>query len=234
MKVFRFDPEKDREPYYRTMRWRRNLRTGSSIVSTASDGSRTPPSPSACPAATASAVPTDEDQRDMRPPLPETRQEYRSRGPHRAPSGFPGDQGSGGRPGPFLRKIPLHQTLSDHPNAAAGRRTQAIPEDEALLEDAVRCILCACCTASCPVNQDAETADYVGPAALVRAFRYLFDSRDEGAQERIALLDARQGAWGCRTLWKCTEVCPREIPVTKQIGRIKARIFEARKQDKEK
>jgi succinate dehydrogenase / fumarate reductase, iron-sulfur subunit len=114
------------------------------------------------------------------------------------------------------------------------RERRQLPEAEALLEDAVRCILCGCCTASCPVNQTAETADYTGPAALVRAFRYLFDSRDEGAQERIARLDTRQGAWGCKTLWKCTEVCPRQIPVTKQIGRIKARIFEARKQDKEK
>jgi succinate dehydrogenase / fumarate reductase iron-sulfur subunit len=109
-------------------------------------------------------------------------------------------------------------------------RTQS-PEAQAVLADAVRCILCGCCTASCPVNQAEETADYTGPAALVRAFRYLFDSRDEGAQERIALLDTRQGAWGCRTLWKCTEVCPRQIPVTKQIGRIKARIFDARKKE---
>ena len=54
------------------------------------------------------------------------------------------------------------------------------PEEVRLLESAVRCILCACCTSSCPVNQNPETADYVGPAALVRAFRYLFDSRDEG------------------------------------------------------
>jgi succinate dehydrogenase / fumarate reductase, iron-sulfur subunit len=111
------------------------------------------------------------------------------------------------------------------------------PEDERLqspleikrLDDAVRCILCACCTASCPVNQDKETANYVGPAALVRAFRYLFDSRDEAAKDRIADLDRKSGAWGCKTLWKCTEVCPKEIPVTKQIGQIKKRIFDEKK-----
>ena len=57
------------------------------------------------------------------------------------------------------------------------------PEAQAVLADAVRCILCGCCTAACPVNQAEETADYTGPAALVRAFRYLFDSRDEGGQE---------------------------------------------------
>jgi succinate dehydrogenase / fumarate reductase iron-sulfur subunit len=61
---------------------------------------------------------------------------------------------------------------------------------------------------------------------LVRAFRYLFDSRDEASEERIALLDRKEGAWGCQTLWKCTEVCPKEIPVTKQIGQIKKQIYE--------
>ena len=106
------------------------------------------------------------------------------------------------------------------------------PEEHKNFEEAIRCILCACCTASCPVNQNKETEGYVGPAALVRAFRYLFDSRDEASEERIALLDHKDGAWGCQTLWKCTEVCPKEIPVTKQIGQIKKRIFEA-KQKKE-
>ena len=104
------------------------------------------------------------------------------------------------------------------------------PEEHQQFEEAIRCILCACCTASCPVNQNDETKDYVGPAALVRAFRYLFDSRDEGTEERMDLLDQPKMAWGCQTLWKCTEVCPKEIPVTKQIGQIKKRIYERRKQ----
>jgi succinate dehydrogenase / fumarate reductase iron-sulfur subunit len=106
------------------------------------------------------------------------------------------------------------------------------PEEQARLEESVRCILCACCTSSCPVNQKKETEKYVGPAALVRAFRYLFDSRDEGSGERIAFLDRPEGAWGCQTLWKCTEVCPKKIPVTKQIGQIKRRIHEAKRPTK--
>ena len=101
-------------------------------------------------------------------------------------------------------------------------------DQQRLFEEAIRCILCACCTASCPVNQKKETEAYVGPAALVRAFRYLFDSRDEASDERIALLDHKDSAWGCQTKWKCTEVCPKEIPVTKQIGQIKKRIYDAK------
>jgi len=102
------------------------------------------------------------------------------------------------------------------------------PDHQHLFEEAIRCILCGCCTASCPVNQNKETEAYVGPAALVRAFRYLFDSRDEASEERIALLDHKNGAWGCQTLWKCTEVCPKEIPVTKEIGQIKKRIYDTK------
>jgi len=116
--------------------------------------------------------------------------------------------------------------ITKSPPAEAERRQS--PEEHHRFEDALRCILCACCTASCPVNQNKETEAYVGPAALVRAFRYLFDSRDEGTEERTALLDQKDGAWGCQTLWKCTEVCPKEIPVTKQIGQIKRRIYESK------
>ncbi len=106
------------------------------------------------------------------------------------------------------------------------------PEEHKMLDDAIRCILCACCTASCPVNQAKETEAYVGPAALVRAFRYLFDSRDEGTLERIALLDNKDGAWGCQTKWWCTRVCPKEIPVTKEIFEIKKRILESKRPKK--
>jgi len=127
---------------------------------------------------------------------------------------------------PFLEKYnsikPYLITKSSPPE----RERFQSPEQQRLFEEAIRCILCACCTASCPINQNKETASYVGPAALVRAFRYLFDSRDEASEERIALLDRKEGAWGCQTLWKCTKVCPKEIPVTKQIGQIKKQIYE--------
>jgi len=102
------------------------------------------------------------------------------------------------------------------------------PEQQHLFEDAIRCILCACCTASCPVNQSKQTEKFIGPAALVRAFRYLFDSRDDGCEERIALLDHEDGAWGCQTHGDCTKVCPKNIPVTKEIGQDKRRIYDAR------
>jgi len=128
--------------------------------------------------------------------------------------------------GPFFEKyLSLKPYLMTGSPPKEKERIQ-FPEDHRQIEEALRCILCACCTASCPVNQSKE--NYVGPAALVRAFRYLFDSRDEGSTERITLLDREDGVWGCQTFWKCTEVCPKEIPVTKQIGQIKKHIYETK------
>ena len=131
---------------------------------------------------------------------------------------------------PFLEKYNSIKPYLITKTSPPDRERKQSPEEQHVFEAAVRCILCACCTASCPVNQNQETANYVGPAALVRAFRYLLDSRDEASEERIALLDREDGAWGCQTLWKCTQVCPKEIPVTKQIGQIKKRIYDTKKE----
>jgi succinate dehydrogenase / fumarate reductase iron-sulfur subunit len=127
--------------------------------------------------------------------------------------------------GPFLERYQSIKPYLITKTLPPDQERIQLPDQQHLFEEAIRCILCGCCTASCPVNQNKETEAYVGPAALVRAYRYLFDSRDEALDERIALLDNKDGAWGCQTLWKCTEVCPKEIPVTKQIGQIKKRIY---------
>lgn len=100
------------------------------------------------------------------------------------------------------------------------------PQERAVFDEAIRCILCACCTAACPITS--ENAAFVGPAALLRAFRYLFDSRDSAAHERIAFLDNPNGAGGCKSHGRCTEVCPKEIDVRKAIGRTKKKIFDAK------
>jgi succinate dehydrogenase / fumarate reductase iron-sulfur subunit len=97
-------------------------------------------------------------------------------------------------------------------------------EARKVFDDAVRCILCGSCTAACPISS--QNREYLGPAALLRAFRYLFDNRDQGEKERIQILDNEEGIWGCKTLWKCTEVCPKEIPVTKCLGKIKKKIHD--------
>ena len=62
---------------------------------------------------------------------------------------------------------------------------------------------------------------YFGPAAIVNAHRFIFDSRDQGAEERLEILNDREGVWRCRTTFNCTEACPRGIEVTKAIQEVK-------------
>jgi succinate dehydrogenase / fumarate reductase iron-sulfur subunit len=106
-----------------------------------------------------------------------------------------------------------------------GERIQSQKERKAF-DEAIRCILCACCTAACPITEQNDS--YSGPAALLRAFRYLFDSRDQASPERMQLLDTDDGIWGCKGHGKCTEVCPKEIDVRKALGRTKKKIYDTK------
>ena len=93
------------------------------------------------------------------------------------------------------------------------------PEDRARFDDTTKCILCAACTSSCP-SYWANPA-FVGPAAIVQAHRFIFDSRDQGANERLEALNDRDGVWRCRTIFNCTNACPRDIKITQAIGEVK-------------
>ena len=86
-------------------------------------------------------------------------------------------------------------------------------------DDTTKCILCAACTSSCPVFW--TDGQYFGPAAIVNAHRFIFDSRDEGAAQRLEILNDKEGVWRCRTTFNCTEACPRGIEVTKAIQEVK-------------
>ena len=96
------------------------------------------------------------------------------------------------------------------------------PEDRAIYDEGTKCILCAACTTSCPSFW--ANGAYVGPAAIVQAHRFIFDSRDEATEDRLAILSDPDGVWRCRTIYNCTPVCPREIPVTRLIAEVKGRI----------
>jgi succinate dehydrogenase / fumarate reductase iron-sulfur subunit len=96
-------------------------------------------------------------------------------------------------------------------------------KERARFDDTTKCILCAACTTSCPIFWGDD--EYVGPAAIVNAHRFIFDSRDEGARERLDILSARSGVFRCRTTFNCTEACPRGIKVTKAIQEVKRAVM---------
>ena len=103
-----------------------------------------------------------------------------------------------------------------------GRERHQSPEDRAKFDDTTKCILCACCTTSCPSFW--ASGEYVGPAAIVNAHRFIFDNRDGATEERLNILAEPGGVWRCRTIFNCTPACPREIEVTRAIGEVKLAI----------
>ncbi|HEX9043554.1 MAG TPA: succinate dehydrogenase iron-sulfur subunit [Candidatus Limnocylindrales bacterium] len=96
--------------------------------------------------------------------------------------------------------------------------------DRARFDDTTKCILCAACTSSCPSFW--AQPGYVGPAAIVQAHRFIFDSRDEGAEERLEILSDKDGVWRCRTIFNCVDACPRGINVTRAILEVSSAIVE--------
>ncbi len=125
----------------------------------------------------------------------------------------------------FFERVDLVRPYLISSAAPEKERLQS-PEDRKKVDAVIRCILCACCVGACPVSN--ENPDFIGPAPLVQAFRRIFDSRDEEMAERLKQLDYPNGAWGCVNHFECTRVCPKEIPVTKSINLIKREIKESR------
>ncbi len=104
---------------------------------------------------------------------------------------------------------------------APRERLQSVADRERY-DDTTKCILCACCTTSCPSFW--ANGDYIGPAAIVQAHRFIFDSRDQAAKPRLDILGDPDGVWRCRTIYNCTPACPRDIHVTQAIGEVKLAI----------
>jgi len=94
------------------------------------------------------------------------------------------------------------------------------PEEREELDGLYECILCACCSTSCPSfwwNPD----KFVGPAGLLQAYRFIADSRDNATEERLDNLDEPYRLFRCHTIMNCVDVCPKGLNPTKAIGKIK-------------
>ena len=102
--------------------------------------------------------------------------------------------------------------------------TQA-PEDREHLDGLYECILCACCTTSCP-SYWWNGERYLGPAALLQAYRWLVDTRDEAAGERLDALEDPFKLYRCHTIMNCAQVCPKGLNPAKAIAGIKRMMVE--------
>jgi len=127
---------------------------------------------------------------------------------------------------PFFRKYRavMPWLINDEPPPP--RERLQTPQERARYEDTTKCILCAICTTACPIYWG--TGEFLGPAALVAAHRFVFDSRDRATKERLDILADRSGAFRCRTVFNCTDACPQGIEITKAIQELKQAIVLSR------
>ena len=114
--------------------------------------------------------------------------------------------------------------VNDNPPPEQQERLQSI-EDRDKIDGLYECILCACCSTSCPSfwwNPD----KFIGPAGLLQAYRFLADSRDTATQERLASLDDPFSVFRCRGIMNCVSVCPKGLNPTRAIGKIRSMLLQ--------
>ena len=112
--------------------------------------------------------------------------------------------------------------IADAPPPERERRQS--PTDRARYDDTTKCILCAACTTACPSFW--AQPSYVGPAAIVNAHRFIFDTRDDAGDERLEILADKDGVWRCRTIFNCVDACPRGINITRAILEVSRAVVE--------
>jgi succinate dehydrogenase / fumarate reductase iron-sulfur subunit len=128
---------------------------------------------------------------------------------------------------PFFERIKsINPIESSNPTTVEleKERIQTI-EERNRFNDALKCILCGCCYGSCPVLTE-QDQEFIGPAAILREQRYIFDSRTKSVNERLQILKKPHGIWGCKSYYMCTVVCPKNIKVTEGILRTKKKIIQ--------
>jgi succinate dehydrogenase / fumarate reductase iron-sulfur subunit len=121
----------------------------------------------------------------------------------------------------FERVNPFLQ--NDEPPPAIERLQS--PEDREKLDGLYECILCACCTSSCP-SFWWNPEKFIGPAGLLQAYRFLADSRDTATEERLADLEDPFSVFRCRGIMNCVSVCPKGLNPTRAIGHIRSMLLQ--------
>jgi succinate dehydrogenase / fumarate reductase iron-sulfur subunit len=108
-------------------------------------------------------------------------------------------------------------------DASSNKERLQSPEEREKLDGLYECIMCACCSTSCPSywwNSD----KYLGPAILLQAQRWIVDSRDEATDERLDALEDPFKLYRCHTIMNCAQTCPKGLNPAKAIGSIKQAI----------
>src|SRR5680860_226365 len=138
-----------------------------------------------------------------------------------------GHQGPGARSHSCLRAIRLDRALAQNGDATPERERLQSREDRAKLDGLENCILCFCCTTSCPSYWWSGDR-YLGPATLLQAYRWIVDSRDEATGERLDQLEDPFRLYRCHTIMNCAVACPKGLNPAKAIVEIKKLMVQRR------
>ncbi|MBI4287081.1 MAG: succinate dehydrogenase iron-sulfur subunit [Chloroflexi bacterium] len=123
---------------------------------------------------------------------------------------------------PFYRKFDRIMPFFQEGKQKVEREyIQAIRERKEI-DEITDCILCAACESACPLTW---TSDYLGPAVLTKAYRFVADSREGATKERLSLVDGEDGVWRCHTIFNCVEACPKRINQTRAIEKLRKGLF---------
>jgi succinate dehydrogenase / fumarate reductase iron-sulfur subunit len=126
----------------------------------------------------------------------------------------------------FKRIETINPNMPEKPlNASMDKERLQSVEERGRIDDAIKCVLCGCCVAACPVILEQEPR-FIGPAAILRAQKYIFDSRRMDTVERMQVMDKHYGIWVCKSYYMCTMVCPKNIKVTEAILKTKKKIIQ--------
>lgn len=126
----------------------------------------------------------------------------------------------------FERYERVKPYLITHKPPPTDRERLQSPEERKLLDGSYECILCGSCTSSCPSFW--ADKEFLGPAAMLKAYRFVFDSRDEGSGERLDIINDGHGLWRCHTIFNCVEACPKSLNPTSRLSALKKEVLKRR------
>ncbi len=119
----------------------------------------------------------------------------------------------------FFEKIQIVKPFLVLKKSTPAKEFVQTPEEFELIREAANCILCGACTSSCPSLWAND--GYIGPAALLKAARFVYDSRDDACSERLEIVNCKNGLWRCHTIFNCVEACPKHIKITDYLSKLK-------------
>lgn len=122
----------------------------------------------------------------------------------------------------FAKDAAMKPYLINNEQPPVKERRQS-PAEYQMIDNATLCIQCGCCSSACPIVWN--NGEYYGPAALTRLYRFVFDTRDQATDQRLALAGSEEGSWRCHTIFNCTSDCPKGVLNTQNIQALKRKVM---------